>query len=368
MSNEHPDGPVAGAPTQGGPGRPSRRPSLNVERDSAAAAATPTPGGESSTSILHALSSTMQMPPVSFTAARPPRWRPWAVAAIAVGLAAAGWAAYVASRADVAPAPDPLRVAAPAMPAARTAAPPPAQAVVTTDAASSSGVTSAAPAASAVARIEDLPPAALAGAAAAAAAVPSPAPAVPVVQPVATAATSVASTAVAPAVPTPAARPDAPRVARYEAPAEARIRPRSDAGAPSNAEAPRRKDVKIAMVDGRVAESPAQAAARTVSSSSTRQDSDVDLMAALLDHMAATEPTRAGQATPGVRKAAAAAPSPVAARPTTISGLVASCKQAGDKRAVTECRKRICKGYWGKADACPARLAPQAAARKRSAG
>jgi hypothetical protein len=38
----------------------------------------------------------------------------------------------------------------------------------------------------------------------------------------------------------------------------------------------------------------------------------------------------------------------------TIADLVQRCRQLGGDEA-TQCKKRICSGYWGKADACPAR-------------
>jgi len=382
MSNEHPGesaaGPSAG-PAHASPHGPStspssqgpqgRRPSLNVGSGAGSAQA-PSAHGEPSTSILQALSSTMQMAPVTFTEPRPVAWKPWAAAAVVAALAAAGWAAFVGSRSTQSLPQDHV-VAEVQPPVAQAVVPAPVPVAATTPA-------SVASAASAVARIEDLP--STAAAVSAAPAVDASTPRLPVV-----AATQPA--AIQPAAPVPAARP---RVARYEARSEAGMEVRSEARSETRPEArperrpevrsepPRRKDLKLAMVDGRTAESPSQAAARSVSApTATRQDSDVDLMAALLDHMAATDAgsNAAAATTPGVRKAAIATPSNTTraapsntTRPTTISGLVASCKDAGDKRAVSECRKRICKGYWGKAEACPARLAPTAAARKRSTG
>jgi hypothetical protein len=39
---------------------------------------------------------------------------------------------------------------------------------------------------------------------------------------------------------------------------------------------------------------------------------------------------------------------------TTIAGLVAECRLKPRAQA-DQCRRKICSGYWGKADACPAR-------------
>ncbi|WP_332672325.1 hypothetical protein [Aromatoleum sp.] len=76
-----------------------------------------------------------------------------------------------------------------------------------------------------------------------------------------------------------------------------------------------------------------------------RMDADVLLLSALLDHVS-TE----GQGDP------LASPNPV-----TLAQIVRRCESRSGKTAaqVRECRRRICEGYWGKAEACPARLAPK---------
>jgi hypothetical protein len=42
----------------------------------------------------------------------------------------------------------------------------------------------------------------------------------------------------------------------------------------------------------------------------------------------------------------------------TIAELVKHCDAEADSIGALQCRRRICDGYWGKAQACPKRLAP----------
>jgi hypothetical protein len=74
-------------------------------------------------------------------------------------------------------------------------------------------------------------------------------------------------------------------------------------------------------------------------------DADVLLLSALLEHASS--------------ESHADSPGPQA--PMTIAQLVQRCEARGGKSAVQvrDCRRRICEGYWGKAEACPARLAPR---------
>lgn len=67
-------------------------------------------------------------------------------------------------------------------------------------------------------------------------------------------------------------------------------------------------------------------------------DADVDLLSALVAHVD-------GQGRPINRS------------PETIAELVRRCEAQIDKTEAQACRRRICTGYWGKAQACPARLA-----------
>lgn len=68
------------------------------------------------------------------------------------------------------------------------------------------------------------------------------------------------------------------------------------------------------------------------------KDADIALLSALLAHV-----SRNGQAAP------LAEPDQL-----TIAQVVQRCEARGGQEA-RECRRRICEGYWGKADACPAR-------------
>jgi ribosomal protein L40E len=43
---------------------------------------------------------------------------------------------------------------------------------------------------------------------------------------------------------------------------------------------------------------------------------------------------------------------------TTIAQIVQRCEARGGEEA-RACRRRICEGYWGKAEACPAPAAPK---------
>ncbi len=68
-------------------------------------------------------------------------------------------------------------------------------------------------------------------------------------------------------------------------------------------------------------------------------DADVDLIAALMQHL-----NRQG--------------SPDGAVPTTIADLVGRCKGLSVADA-QRCQRRICDNYWGRAEACPRHLAPR---------
>lgn len=76
-------------------------------------------------------------------------------------------------------------------------------------------------------------------------------------------------------------------------------------------------------------------------------DPDVDLIAAVMRH---------GEAPAAGRSAEGEAPT------SSIAGLVSRCKSLGGSEAKA-CRQRLCEGYWGKAEACPKRLAPKSSAK-----
>ena len=85
----------------------------------------------------------------------------------------------------------------------------------------------------------------------------------------------------------------------------------------------------------------------------TRQaDAEVDLVAALIAHEAARMPAsaHAGGVDPSL----------------SIAELVGSCRQ-GDRQQTLACKARICRGYWGRAQACPAREQARAERAERAA-
>ena len=76
-------------------------------------------------------------------------------------------------------------------------------------------------------------------------------------------------------------------------------------------------------------------------------DPDVDLIAAVMRH---GEAPAAGRGAEGDTTT------------SSIAGLVSRCKSLGGSEAKA-CRQRLCEGYWGKAEACPKRLAPKSSAK-----
>lgn len=76
--------------------------------------------------------------------------------------------------------------------------------------------------------------------------------------------------------------------------------------------------------------------------SNSRGDTDVEIVTALMTHL---------EGKPNGTRSARAAERPV---PSNIAELVGSC-QSGSTDEALACRARICKGYWGKANACPSR-------------
>jgi hypothetical protein len=104
-----------------------------------------------------------------------------------------------------------------------------------------------------------------------------------------------------------------------------------------------------AQRSARTASSQAAARERQARSRSTAAaasaDADVSLLAAVIGH---AEPSAAGA--PGRQRDEA-----------TIAGLVQRCDAEADGIGALQCRRRICDGYWGKAQACPRRLAPASA-------
>lgn len=95
---------------------------------------------------------------------------------------------------------------------------------------------------------------------------------------------------------------------------------------------------------------PKLAAVDTRAGGGSSPDSDVDLLAAMVDHLQ-------GTTKPSLPTASAATRAGYGERPVSIATLVRDCKRLGGSAAV-QCRRQICENYWGKAQACPARLAP----------
>jgi cytoskeletal protein RodZ len=142
----------------------------------------------------------------------------------------------------------------------------------------------------------------------------------------------------------PAAAP--PRVAQASAAAApAKPRPTRLAAAPakraaSGAGTPTRSaaaSTRTAAAATRGAAAPATAADR-----GNNRDADIVLLSALLAHV-----SREGQAGPLA-----------SSDQSTIAQIVQRCEARGGEES-RQCRRRICEGYWGKAQACPASLAPK---------
>jgi hypothetical protein len=100
--------------------------------------------------------------------------------------------------------------------------------------------------------------------------------------------------------------------------------------------------------DANEATKTAAKAVAATSKKSTGPDPDVELLSAIMKHMGkdsdgatASIPTRSVQ---------------------TIADLVKSCR-AKDSGEALSCQRRICEGSWGKAQACPANLAPHMTAK-----
>lgn len=151
------------------------------------------------------------------------------------------------------------------------------------------------------------------------------------------------------AMPSPAA-PAGKAAAPAPAVAKARPRPAPERSAKTAAKDPRGARPAVATApESRRSTAPVPTAqASPVRVASARRDNDVEILAALMSQI------EDGAPAPASRAAAVQAAAPSAGVPDNIAGLVATCR--GNKtEASLACRARICKGYWGKAEACPAR-------------
>lgn len=90
---------------------------------------------------------------------------------------------------------------------------------------------------------------------------------------------------------------------------------------------------------------PTGASGMQATSPGSGKDADILLLSALLAHV-----SRDPQGAPANSQAQ-----------QTIAQIVQRCEARGgkDTAETIECRRRICDGYWGKAQACPANLAPK---------
>ncbi len=87
----------------------------------------------------------------------------------------------------------------------------------------------------------------------------------------------------------------------------------------------------------------------------TARDPDVDLILALMRHSDSAGPARSAGSGTSVQ-----APSDL-----SIASLVSRCKTLAGVDAKS-CQKRICAGYWGRAEACPTKDAPKKAPKKKA--
>jgi hypothetical protein len=101
-----------------------------------------------------------------------------------------------------------------------------------------------------------------------------------------------------------------------------------------------------------VAKPPAQATPRRqpATNGATPSDPDAELVAAIMARMEGSHGANDRMATASSE------------RSHTIAALVRDCNALPDSGSALACRRRICDGYWGKAQACPRSMAPQAAA------
>jgi hypothetical protein len=263
-------------------------------------------------------------------------------------VAAAGAAWWSQQRAVMAPKPS-VSGQAFVVPATPPATPPVAKAAESNQAAASpaapaSASTDVAPS---VARIET------ASTATSAAALPAAVPAAT--------ALALAAAAAAPAVAVNAAAPNtsAPQksvASAAQPPAKARVA-KTNKTAKSTKTAKQQRQAKQQLAKAKKSQQGSAAPTRSAKASATSvraaeptvagagKDADILLLSALLAHV-----SRDAQGAPTGSQAQ-----------QTIAQIVQRCEARGGRESVeaNECRRRICDGYWGKAQACPANLAPK---------
>ena len=118
------------------------------------------------------------------------------------------------------------------------------------------------------------------------------------------------------------------------------------------------KPVNRAVATPAPARAKPPAAALAAAPKAAVGDADVELLAALMAHPNLTGPVTASKA-----QQAGVAPEPAKRRDdSNIATLIQRCASRPSKQESLACRRRICQGYWGKAEACPKALAPAATA------
>jgi hypothetical protein len=147
--------------------------------------------------------------------------------------------------------------------------------------------------------------------------------------------------------------------AEATAPAKARVaRPQKSTKTSQTAKnSKQQKQTKQQLAKAKKSQSPAAAPTRVANAAVAagrggepganvgNKDPDILLLTALLAHV-----SRDAQGAPAGSQAQ-----------LTIAQIVQRCEARGGKDSLeaAECRRRICDGYWGKAQACPANLAPK---------
>lgn len=285
---------------------------------------------EPDTSIMAALDGRLRKPPPSRTA---PVWGAVGAVAVVMGLAAWWWQDNAAAPAA------PVAARAASVPAAKVAVKPPEAASAVASAPASAVLASAESPASAVvprAVIEET------------AAGESKAALVVAQAPATAASTPVGGVAVATIAPAAAAvavtRNPEPKVVK-SARDVGKASTKATSAKPAEPVAPATKTTKVDTK-----QTPELAPAPVA------KDADVELLAAMMRYT--DEVAAPGAGKPRAQSSAARM------NELTIADLVKRCKALGGEEA-TQCKKRICSGYWGKAEACPAKQAPVASKPKK---
>jgi hypothetical protein len=298
--------------------RPASRPSLGTGSSTAAA------GREGATASSGSILQALDAPDALLSdgpGAAPRAWGVWALAAgVVLAVAAAGWVA-LRPKADLGPSIE-IAAAKPSRPAVAPVVVPPAMPSGAASAAASAASDTAASTPVAVAQLELLPDAAASAPAGAGTAL--------------AAATATAAVAAAAAQPAPKTN-----LQTNTKPAKKPVeKTRTAAAGPSRTASA--KPIKPA------APSAATTTTATATAKATLRadDPDIELMTALMSHVGASRAGATGAPLPRNQQA-------------TIANLVASCRSKTGTEA-DECRRSICDGYWGKAEACPARSKPAA--------